>query len=237
MRGMALAISRSPARPASAAPAIPAATARSAWRQTGARVSSSWRAWRARRSASISISASEARAAIGSRPQARLTTRRSRSAPAQLKLDQRPKVSRHSWISLSASRAPSSPPDSRSRSQPNRCSASAKARLGLGRFQGSPPGPTLSTSPARAKSPANRARPRSGRPGRTSRGKTAKPSALGRAIRARCGGEPDHSVRPWRARAARAASSQSRAVSRAGAPPELAIAAGQPPLRAAMLRA
>ncbi len=146
---------------------------------------------------------------MGPSAQVVLTTRRSSISPPQAKLDQRPNTSRHSSISRSASRAPSGPRAARSRSQPKPCSASAKARLGLGRFHGSPLSPTDRLSPAKVKTPASSARPLSARAGRKSFGKIGKPWALGPFRRARCGGEPNHSVRPCRAMATRAASSQS----------------------------
>ncbi len=239
IRPSVLASSRSPARPDRVAAATPAATARSAWRQAGSRAISSWRACRASRSASISTSASEAWAARGPMAQARFSTRRSRIWPLQLKLFQRPKVMRHSATSLRPSRAPGSPMARRSRSQPNRCSASAAWRPGLERFQGSPPGPTFIAAPASVQTPSRTAAPASRRAGRKSRGKAAKPSPLGREIDSRCGGEPNHSVRPWRARVAYTASSHDPTARRTSASPGawLAMAGRQPPFSAAMLRA
>ena len=183
---------RLPAGPFRPTPATAAATDRSAAPAMPPGPSRS-RACRARSAAIRAVSASEARDVRVGPAQARLNTRRAMIGGSQANAFHLPNSRRHSSTRRSASAAPSGPTAIRSGSQSNRCRASAKARVGLGRSQGSPPAPTAKVAPARVKAPARTRRPASGSDGRKSRGCRAKPSGAGRALSQRCGSDPRHS--------------------------------------------
>ena len=111
--------------------------------------------------------------------QARLNTRRARMSGAQENGDQCENTACQPRVRRRASRAPFSPASINDGSQANSCRATANARLGLGRFQGSSGLLRSMDTPDSIMRPPRRARPISASLGRKSRGVAAKPSARG----------------------------------------------------------